>query len=217
MRPIPVLLACLLINACVSAPPVEPGPEPAGPARPPALRLPVAEELAFGNPAARVALVVVSDFQCPYCRRLHQEVLPAIKARYVDAGVVRLYHKDFPLPMHRQAFPAAVAARCAARQGQLVPMQNELYRAPALRSPVYAEAADGIGLDAASFAACMQDPSVRAAIDRERMELRRLGVTSTPTVVLGYLEDGVVHIKRMAAGTPTVEQFSEEIDALLAR
>lgn len=181
------------------------------------MHLPVAEELAIGNPGARVAVVVISDFQCPYCRRLHQHVLPAVKSRYVDNGSVRLYHKDLPLPMHKQAFGAALAARCAARQGQLAQMQDALYGAAALNPSIYPKAASAIALDATAFEACMHSPSTRAVINRDRMEVRRLGVTSTPTVVLGYMENGVVRVERMARGIPTVEQFSEEIDALLAR
>lgn len=220
MRAVPSVLACLLLCACASsAPPTPTAPSSSEAERPaaPALILPVAEELALGRPSAWVALVVISDFQCPYCRRLHQDVLPAIKTRYVDTGRVRLYHKDFPLPMHKQAFPAALAARCAAHEGRLWPMQDKLYEAPALSPAVYTQAATVLELDRTRFEACMLNPSTRAVVDRDRMEAMRLGVNSTPTVVLGYLDNGAVRVERIARGIPPVETFVEEIEALLAR
>lgn len=209
----------LLLGACAAAPPVsqeEPAAKEAAPARPPLL-LPVAEELALGDAGARVALVVISDFQCPYCRRLHQDVLPAIKARYVGTGKVRLYHKDFPLRQHRQAYPAALAARCAAHQGRLWPMQDKLYEATVLSPAVYARAAEALELDPARFEACLMNPTMRALIDRDRMEAMRIGVNSTPTVVLGHVEAGAVRVERIARGIPPVETFVAEIEALLAR
>jgi protein-disulfide isomerase len=55
---------------------------------------------------ADVAIVVFEDLQCPDCRRVHPDLLAA-----ADANRVPLVIRDFPIPRHAWAFPAAVLAR----------------------------------------------------------------------------------------------------------
>jgi hypothetical protein len=68
----------------------------------------------MGPVSAPVSIVEFSDFECPYCQRLkkmlEQEVIP--KA----AGKVSIAFKNFPLPMHPWAKPAAMMAACAGLQ-----------------------------------------------------------------------------------------------------
>ena len=66
----------------------------------------------MGSNDAPLTIVEFSDFECPYCRLFHEEVLPSLKREYIDTGLVRFIHKDLPLPFHDQARPAAAAARC---------------------------------------------------------------------------------------------------------
>src|SRR5512146_2649594 len=69
-----------------------------------------------GSGSAPLWVVEVSDFQCPYCRQWHEETYPAIKREYVDTGKIRLAYINFPISGHRNAWPAAEAAMCAAAQ-----------------------------------------------------------------------------------------------------
>ncbi len=61
-----------------------------------------------GPSNAPVTLVVFSDFQCPFCRKLSQ-TLTELRFEYEDR--VALVWKDLPLPMHEHARPAALLAR----------------------------------------------------------------------------------------------------------
>ena len=62
-------------------------------------------EPVLGDSTAPLTIVEFSDFECPYCRRFHEQVLPALKREYIDTGLVRFIHKDLLLPFHRQARP----------------------------------------------------------------------------------------------------------------
>src|SRR5919205_3448630 len=79
-----------------------------------------------GSDNAKLWVVEVSDFQCPYCKRWHAETYPAIKRDYVDAGKVRLAYVNFPLTGHKNAWPAAEAAMCAALQGKFWELHDSL-------------------------------------------------------------------------------------------
>jgi len=66
---------------------------PAGPPERPDFALPqewVSLENAerLGDRSASVVVIEYSDFECPFCARFTQEVMPSLKAEYVDRGVV---------------------------------------------------------------------------------------------------------------------------------
>ena len=67
-------------------------------------------ERALGNPQAKVTIVEYSSLTCPHCAEFHQNVLPQIKAEYIDTGMVRWVFRDFPLD--GRAMGAAMIARC---------------------------------------------------------------------------------------------------------
>jgi len=61
-----------------------------------------------GGASALVTVVVFSDFQCPYCKRV-EPTLQRVRETYGDK--VRIVWKDEPLPFHPHAMPAAELAR----------------------------------------------------------------------------------------------------------
>jgi protein-disulfide isomerase len=64
----------------------------------------------LGPADALVTLVVWSDFQCPYCKRL----APTLAGLAVKYGKnLRIVWKDYPMPSHDRALPAATLARLA--------------------------------------------------------------------------------------------------------
>ena len=79
---------------------------------------------------------------------------------------------------------------------------------PALERADLARYAGELGLDAARFAACVDERRYRAKIDADLAAARSLGADGTPTFVV----NGVV-----LAGTRSPEDFYRVIDAELAR
>jgi protein-disulfide isomerase len=69
-----------------------------------------AEDPIKGAKDALVTLVVFSEFQCPFCKRV-EPTLKQIMDTY--KGDVRVVWKDNPLPFHPRAVPAATLARTA--------------------------------------------------------------------------------------------------------
>lgn len=48
-----------------------------------------------GNANAPVTMAYWSDYQCPFCKKFEQEVLPDILKNYVNTGKVKLVFKEF--------------------------------------------------------------------------------------------------------------------------
>jgi len=175
------------------------------------------DPMALGSADAPLMIVEFSDYQCPYCQRFHAEVLPELRRNFIDTGKVRLVFKDLPLAMHREALPAAVAARCAAAQGKYWEMNEALFANQAkLSAGLYARLAEALHLDLKAFEACRTDPATTQAVRRDTREAQQFGLTSTPSFLMGRREGERLRIERVGRGFATYTVFAQELDKLLA-
>jgi len=81
----------------------------------------------MGNPSAPVVVEVFSDFECPACKRFHDESLPLLMRDYVMTGKVYLVYRDYPLQMHKYSRQAASYAIAAAQFGFYQPVADALF------------------------------------------------------------------------------------------
>ncbi|MEV0068029.1 thioredoxin domain-containing protein [Amycolatopsis sp. NPDC050768] len=143
-----------------------------------------------------VTVVEFLDYQCPVCEAYYQNVTSSIEHDY--AGRITFVTRNFPLPMHPLAVPAARAAEAAALQGKYQQMYEKLYG----DYPTWALAADGknvsddtaraqarfdsyaedLGLDLGRFHSDMASKAVQARIDQGQADGNEAGVTGTPTI-----------------------------------
>jgi protein-disulfide isomerase len=141
---------------------------------------------AMGKPDAPLTMVEFTDLQCPFCRQYITASFPEIKKNWIDTGKLRYISRDFPLDFHPQAMNAARAARCSGEQGKFWEMRLVLMRNANLLSPDYiAQTAAQLGLNTNAFAACTASTKYDAEIQAETDEGNRIGITGTPTFVLG--------------------------------
>ncbi len=80
---------------------------------PGAFKVPVDSSPSRGPQGALITMVVFSDFQCPFCKRV-EPTLEQLRRTYGDR--LRIVWKDMPLPFHDRAMPAAILAREARAQ-----------------------------------------------------------------------------------------------------
>lgn len=172
--------------------------------------------MALGSASAAITIIEFSDYQCPYCRRFHEEVLPALRQAYIDTGKVQLIFKDFPLSTHSEAMPAALAGRCAAAQGKFWPMNELLFSQNKLEATVYPRLAQTLNLDVEAFKKCMQNPALRQTVQRDRNQARGLNINSTPSFLIGRMQGERMVIERVGQGFADFPTLSSEIDKLLA-
>ena len=184
---------------------------------PPATRIALdSKDSVLGNPAAQVAVVEFSDFQCPYCGRFQQDTFAQLKKTYVDSGKIQYVFRDFPLVLHDHARSAAIAAHCAARQNTYWKMHDALFLQQArLGADLYKELAAGFQLDSPAFAACLNDPAAAAEVDRDLAYGQSVGVRGTPSFFVGRIEKGQVVDAKAISGAKPFTVFAQAIDSLL--
>ncbi|PHX97191.1 MAG: hypothetical protein CK531_05020 [Gemmatimonadetes bacterium] len=167
----------------------------------------------LGSEKATVWMLVVSDFQCPYCKVWHEQTWAAIRNEYVTTGKIRVAFMHFPLGQHPNARPMAIAAMCASAQGKFWPMTESLFKAQDRwkdlkdSRPFTDSVGKTLSLDATKLKACMDAPSVAKLVEADRMRMARVGAESTPTFFIG---------SRKLAGAQTIVEFRKAIDAELA-
>ena len=188
--------------------------------RPPAAAL-TTELLLEGEPAmgsndAPLTIVEFSDFECSYCRRFHEQVLPSLKRDYIDTGLVRFIHKDLPLPFHHQAKPAAAAARCAAEQDRYWDLYGALFnQQTCLTCRGVIEIAKEINLDTSDLQACMQQDTTQALINANLSEAKLHNIRATPTFIIGPSRTDGKHHGDVVEGALPWPQFKALIDQQL--
>lgn len=159
-----------------------------------------------GPKTAPVSIVLFSDFQCPYCVKA-RATLKQVEQKYGDK--VRLVYRDFPLPMHKQAFKAAEAGQCAHDQGRFWEMYDKLYDNPTnLEISSLKRYAAEIGLDGTTFGECLDSGRHAAEWGKDKADGESYGIKGTPA----FLVNG-----RFLQGARPLEAFSEVIDEELAR
>lgn len=173
--------------------------------------------MALGSASATLTIIEFSDYQCSYCRRFHEEVLPALRQAYIDTGKVQLIFKDFPLPMHAEAMPAALAGRCAAAQGKFWPMNALLFaHQDKLEAALYPKLAQTLTLNVEAFKTCMRNPALRAAVQQDQNQARNLDINGTPSFLIGRMQGERMLIERVGRGFTDFATLSRDLDKLLA-
>jgi len=172
----------------------------------------------LGSAGASVAMLIFSDFECPFCAKFAVDIMLPLKRQYVDSGKVRVAFRHLPLPLHKRAARAAESAECAARQGRFWPMHDSLFQPPMrLDEQDLKTHARVAGLDLEAFAACMTGEAA-ARVAADSAIARDLGLMATPSVIIGVaVEGGTVRATEVIVGVRPPKEFGEALDRALAK
>ena len=197
--------------------------QPAGPAADEFANksIPIADEPSMGNAGAKVTLVEVSDYHCPFCRRHTLQTWPQLVTEYVDSGKARYVFVDYPIAqLHPDAFKSHEAASCAADQGKYWQMHQNLFAGSPVRDTAQlTEKAKAIGLDLPKFNTCLSSgrhaPAIRESIER----MQNLGINGTPLTLVGLTPAPGAPMKVVSSiyGARPYADFKAAIDAALAQ
>jgi predicted DsbA family dithiol-disulfide isomerase len=137
----------------------------------------------LGSPSAPIRIVTFSDYQCPFCRELDSS-LTELRGKYQNQIAV-LYRHD-PLTIHREAFSAAVAAECAANQGEFAPYHALLFHLQdSIGKISFQDFARRAGVpDSALFRRCNDDMGIKDRVRQDAKEAERIGVRGTPAMII---------------------------------
>lgn len=158
-------------------------------------------------------VVMISDFQCPYCKQWHDSSMASLKRDYIDAGKIRMAYLHLPLSIHRHARAQAEASMCAAVQDQFWQYADLLFREQRAFQPIDNPSGklDDIGrelsLDMPAFTRCRTSNAIRMLVENDERQASQARVQSTPSFLVGdFLVQGALPYK----------DFRKAIDTALA-
>tara|TARA_Y100000590_G_scaffold419116_1_gene520582 strand:- start:245 stop:862 length:618 start_codon:yes stop_codon:yes gene_type:complete len=167
----------------------------------------------LGEENAPVKIKVFSSLTCPHCANFHIKVIPKIKKKYVNSGVVQLIFIDFPLD--QAAFDAAKLLHCLDKKKQLTYLDN-IYKSQNEWT------ADGnmekitknlklivknLGISDENFNKCLNDNDIADRILIDRMDgQRKYSINSTPTIIIN---------EKKLEGSTSFENIEKKIEKLI--
>ena len=164
-----------------------------------------------GSPArgpedAKVTIVELSDFQCPFCNRV-KPTLNQLLGDYPDD--VQIVFKHMPLDFHTKAPAAHAASEAAHKQGKFWEMHDKIFANQAEMAPEkYEQYAAEIGLDLERFKKDAASAEIKQRVDADKKEAASLGVTGTPSFFING---------RFLSGAQPADAFKRLIDEELGR
>ena len=166
-----------------------------------------------GDSAAKIIVLEISDFQCPYCKSFHDSTYYLLRTNYIDNGKARMAYVNMPLRSHQNAWPAAEAAMCASAQGKFWTMHDSLFDAQerwaeiAKPDTMFLRFANSMSLDAKSFGSCQATHATRPLIASDAERASSAGINGTPGFIIG---------DSLLSGAYPFADFKRVIDANLA-
>jgi len=193
----------------------------AAPAAPDVRNVPVdlGNRPAKGSTSAKLTLIEFSDYQCPFCARHTKDTNPQLQKEYVDSGKVRYAYFDMPLEsIHKSAFKAAEATRCAGDLGKYWEMHERLFASQQKLEP-WSEHAKALDLNATMFDNCMSSGKYAQAVRADIAVAQKLGITGTPSFLLALSDpkdpQKVTGLSLLRGAQP-FNNFKTELDKALA-
>lgn len=179
----------------------------------------------MGNKNAPLTIIEFSDYECPFCKRSFNDVIPNLKKDYIDIGKVKFVYRDLPLSFHQNAHKEAQAAECARTQGgdtayfkyhdQIFTKTTSNGTGIALdQLPVIAK---DLGLNVSQFQQCLDSEKFKAEVDKDIADATAAGASGTPTWFIGKTtSNGTIDGTRIVGAQPYAT-FKTVIDQQLGK
>lgn len=137
----------------------------------------------LGNPQGDVTIVEFFDYQCPYCRKLHPDLMRLV----AEDGKIRLVLKDWPIltQFSQVAAKLALAARFQGKYAETHAalmetsgrLDQEKIRAAAVKA--------GLDLDKVDADVKTRGAEIAAVLARNAEQADALGLSGTPALLVG--------------------------------
>ena len=150
-------------------------------------------DITLGDADAPITIVEYASWTCPACLQFHNDVIPMLKADYVETGQAKFVFREFPTAPANVSVAGFALARCAGEDryydviDDLFAAQNSVLNLA--RSGGDIEGAlraigSSYGIEGDGFTECLSNKDVTYAIGESVMKGDSQGVNSTPTVFL---------------------------------
>ena len=173
-------------------------------------KLPVGpEDPVWGSPNAPITVVSFQDYQCPFCARV-QGTLQQVQNHYGPERL-RIVFKHNPLPFHKDAKPAALAAQAVFRLAGLdafLRYSKKLYaNSRSLSDENLISWAEAEGISHSALFRMVRDPLTLDKVDADIELAKTIGDRGTPAFRINGIQ---------LSGAQNFSKFKSTIDTELS-
>lgn len=199
------------------AQPVVANPQPQAPVAVDVSKVKTSGEPFIGNANAPVTMAYWYDYQCPFCQRNEQEVMPQIIKNYVDTGKVKIVFKDYQfLGPDSQTLGQVSRAVWELYPDKFYAWHKAVYDNQgtentgwATKEKILSITSGVLGVASAQQAIALATKNVGAYqkdMDADKAEGTAMGVSGTPAAIIG---------KQFVSGAQPYSVFQLAIEAAL--
>ena len=184
----------------------------------PQVPIPISGSVVSGELSAGVGLIAYSDFECPFCARFAAETLPELAQAYFSTGRAFFVFKHAPMESrHPAGLRASQIAECARDSGRFWQLHDIFFEAGKTRAlDRVVEDPGKLGVTRARLDECRSDPKSLAKVREDLAEARALGVSGTPTFMIGVVDGSErLIVRSVLVGAKPATEFRAALDAVI--
>lgn len=170
----------------------------------------------IGNANAPVTVAYWFDYQCPFCKRFEETVMPDLMSKYINSGKVKFVYKDFQF-LGQDSTNAGLASHAVweVAPSKFYEWHKAMYNKQDNENGGWGSKDDIIaltktipGIDANKVSQLMESKKAeyQKAMDADKAEGSGFGVSGTPSLIVG---------KQLVVGAQPTTAFTTIIDQLL--
>lgn len=163
----------------------------------------------YGNEDAPVTIVEFSDFECPFCARVHVTLKQIVDE---SEGEIAWEYRHLPIPSHKSAELAALISECVLRtegNDKFWEYADLIFQNQSLINSEYLlTEAVKLGLSEEDLNACAANPNLAAQIEADVATARSLGGNSTPYNIIVRADGEITPVR----GALPIEQWRTLLD-----
>ncbi len=155
---------------------------------------PQASGKAMGPANAKVVVQEFADFQCPYCKQFHDNILPQVISQYIATGKIRFeYHHFIVIDQNvggTESRRAAQASECANDQGRFWDYFNMLFTnqgaegSGAFSNSRLKAFAAALGLNTSQFNSCLDSGKDAQKVVADEAQASSHNLQGTPSILV---------------------------------
>lgn len=166
-----------------------------------------------GNQKARFVWIEYSDLECPFCQKIHPDLMALLEKNKTTLAWV---YRHYPLGGHPKAQKSAEATECAAEQkgnDGFWKMTDLIFeKMPAMELADLPDLAQSMDLNKNAFIRCLDSGKYTPKVNEQRANGDGAGVLGTPSSFIYDLKTGKV---KLVKGALPFSELQSELDAFV--
>lgn len=176
----------------------------------------------YGDQEAPISIIEFSDFECPYCRKIHPVLKKLVNG---SDGQVNWVFRHYPLSFHKpNAQVEAEASECVAHIAKntgfwvfIDTLFSQPRRGKQDRTQLINRAAQKVNVKTEDLEQCKKNGQFASRVNEDEKEALAIGLRGTPANVIVHNGSNTIRIRQGAASLQTLRNDINELQKAIEK